>query len=375
MKQWYDRYMDEFNERRFWLALSICNGIGPVRLQKLLKHFGSAKDTWEANEKELKISGIGDKIVGELADFKKKFSLEEYEEKLDKLHVSYLTLQDNEYPKFLKQINNPPNIIYKKGTFSFNENGILLSVVGTRKITEYGREVTELLVTDLVLAGCVIVSGLAMGVDATAHQATITAGGRTIAVLGSGVDICTPAENTGLYKRILENGGAIISEYPLGVLPNKGSFPARNRIIAGLSQGVLVTEGAQDSGSLITAKDAFLNNRKVFAVPGPITSTVSKGPISLIAKGAKMVTRAEDILEELHIKSIPNSLKIRGASKSIKGLTQEEQVIIELLQDQKLHFDEIVKRTGLSSSYLGTVLSLMEVKGLIKSSEEGFFHN
>jgi len=365
--------MDELNEeRRYWLALSVCNGIGSVRLQKLLSFFGTAKDTWQANEKELKASGIGEKIAENLVYFRKEFSLDEYEERLDKLHVSYLTLQDKKYPQLLKQIKNPPNILYQKGTFLFNKNETIVSVVGTRRITEYGREVTELLVTDLVSAGCVIVSGLAMGVDATAHKATIKAGGKTVAVLGSGVDLCTPAENTSLYNRILESDGAIISEYPVGVMPNKGSFPARNRIIAGLSQGVLVTEGAQDSGSLITANDAFSNNRKVFAVPGPITSTVSKGPISLIAKGAKMVIMAEDILEELNIiKSIKSIKSIR----SIKGLNKEEQIISNLLQDQKLHFDEIVKRTGFSSSHLGTLLSLMEVKGLIKSSEGGFFHN
>lgn len=367
--------MDEFNERRFWLALSVCNGIGPVRFQKLVKYFGSAEDTWRAGEKELKASGIGEKTAEELADFRKKFSLEEYEEKLDKLHVLYLTLQDKEYPELLKHIKNPPTIFYKKGTYSFNNNDKLVSVVGTRRITEYGREVTSLLVSDLVNAGCVIVSGLAMGVDAAAHQATITAGGRTIAVLGSGVDLCTPAENAGLYSKILESGGAIISENPLGTTPNKGSFPVRNRIIAGLSMGVLVTEGAQDSGSLITANDAFANDRKVFAVPGPITSAVSKGPISLIAQGAKIVSTAEDILKELNIKSVPTLLKLRGTSKSMRALTKEEQVIIELLQDQNLHFDEIVKRTGFSSSQLGALLSLMEVKGLIKSSEGGFFHN
>lgn len=368
--------MDEFeNEKQYWLALSICNGIGPIRFHKLVQHFGSAKKAWHATENELPVSGIGQKVVAELVAFRRKFSFAEYEKRMQKLNVTFLTLQDDEYPQLLKQSKNPPIILYQKGTFKFNENKKLISVVGTRRITEYGKEVTKLLVSQLVSAGCVIVSGLAMGVDATAHATTIEAHGQTIAVLGSGVDVCSPVENTRLYNSILASNGCIVSEYPLGMLPMKGSFPARNRIIAGLSLGVLVTEGSEDSGSLITATNAFENNRKVFAVPGPITSSVSKGPISLIAKGAKMVSSAQDILGELPIKSIRDSKILhagRQDSKDIRGLTKEEQKILELLQDQHLHFDEIIRRTGFISSQLGTLMSLMEVKGLVKRSDDGF---
>lgn len=196
--------------------------------------------------------------------------------KMRKLQISYCTLPEAGYPTLLKKSKKSPIILYKKGTYSFNDTGKIFSFVGTRRITEYSREVTGLLVTDLVRAGCVIVSGLAIGVDAMAHRVTIAAGGKTIAVLGSGVDVCTSEENYALYDRILASGGCILSEYPLGMTPNKGSFPARNRIIAGLSLGVLVTVGAEDRGSLLTANDAFINNRKVFAVPGSITSSVSK---------------------------------------------------------------------------------------------------
>lgn len=363
--------MDELqDERRYWLALSACDGIGPIRFQKLLRHFGSAKNAWNASLKELKETGIGEKISEDLIDFKKEFSLAEYEERLQNLQVTYYTLQDEDYPELLKSSNNPPTILYKKGAYSFNKKDILFSVVGTRRITEYGWEVTSMLVSELVAAGCVIVSGLAMGVDAAAAGAAIAAGGKTIAVLGSGVDLCTPAENIGLYDRILESGGAIVSENPLGMTPNKGSFPQRNRIIAGVSRGVLVTEGAQDSGSLITANFAFEFGRIVFAVPGPITSSVSKGPISLIAKGAKMVMRGKDILQELEIKGITGSTSIIGTT-SFKNATKEEKRIIDLLQNQSLHFDELVKKTGFSTSQTGTLLSLMEVKGMIKSLDGG----
>lgn len=357
------------DERHYWLALSVCKGIGPVRFQKILQHFGSAKHAWEASLQELKTSGIGEKVSHDLVDFRLKFLLEAYEEKMQKMHVSFITLQDIDYPQLLKQIKNPPIILYKKGTYKFNKNDILVSVVGTRKVTDYGVEVTKMLVSDLVAAGCVIVSGLAMGVDAVTHAATIAAGGKTLAVLGSGVDLCTPEENSHLYDQIIASGGAIISENPLGMTPNKGSFPARNRIIAGLSQGVLVTEGAENSGSLITANDAICSNRKVFAVPGPITSSVSKGPMALIAKGAKMVMTGKDIISELGIK---NSELRKGNTRVMKGLTKEEKTIIVLLQDQKLSFDALVKKTGWDSVKLGALLSVMEIKGLVTPSG-GFF--
>lgn len=288
---------------------------------------------------------------------------------MQKMQVTYLILQDNMYPYLLKRIKNPPTILYKKGTYLFNKKDILVSIVGTRKITEYGKLVTEKLVTELVSTGCVIVSGLAMGVDALAHGATIGAGGKTIAVLGGGVDFCTPQENNVIYDKILASGGAILSEAPLGQIPNKGAFPRRNRIIAGLSLGVLVTEGDKDSGSLITAHDAFLFGRKVFAVPGPITSSVSQGPNTLIGHGAKMVISGEDILKELNMRCITGTRNITD----IKGLNKEEKKIFDLLQNESLHVDEIVRRTKLSPSHIGTVLSLMEVKGLIKSSDNGQF--
>jgi DNA processing protein len=357
------------DERKYLLAFSVCNGIGPVRFQKLYEYFGSAEKAWNASIEKIKAC-IGEKAARDVLDFKTKFNLDEYEDRMRRLQVSYLTVLDPDYPALLRKSTRPPIVLYKKGTYTFNENDILVSVVGTRKITEYGREVTGLLVSDLVRAGCVIVSGLAIGVDAASHLATLAAGGRTIAVLGSGVDVCTPKENSRLYDEILENGGAIVSEYPPGTMPNKGSFPARNRIIAGLSLGVLVTQGAEDSGSLITAHDAFLDNRKVFAVPGPITSAVSKGPIALIAKGAKIVTGAADIVDELGIR---NQETGKPDKKNLAGLTVKEKKIAALLQDQKLHFDELLKRSGFSSSQLGTILSLMEMKGFIKSLDSSYF--
>ncbi len=362
----------------YWLGFCVFPGIGPIKFKKLLAAFGTAENAWKAQLTDLKMSGIGQSTALQFDEFRKTFSPYAYEEDLQKQNVSFLTLTDEGYPARLLSSKNSPTVLFVKGSFAFNapENAIAIAVVGTRKITDYGRRVTESLTSELVAAGCVIVSGLAMGVDAVAHRATILAGGRTVAVLGSGVDLCTPMENQTIYKSILEHDGAIISESPLGRVPNKGSFPSRNRIIAGMSLGVLVTEGAEDSGSLITAKDAFENGRKVFAVPGPITSLVSRGPLTLLGKGAKLVMSGADILEELGLERDKRDRVKRGygrGDKRVKGDTEEEQRIITVLTNEQLHFDELMRRTKMTSSQLGSFLSLMEMKGLVKSLDQGMY--
>ncbi len=360
-------------EKSYWLGFSQVPNVGPTRFAQLLDAFGTAKDAWNATEKEL-LPVIKPALTKAFLDFRKTFNPAEYEEKLRHKKCWYVTLNDPDYPAFLKQSKKAPFILFTKGTFSFNtaENKTTIGIVGTRKITDYGRQVTEMLTSELVNAGCVIVSGLAMGVDAVAHQTTIDNNGKTIAVLGCGIDCCSPSENEQLYDRIVESGGVIVSEYGLGMSPTVGSFPSRNRIIAGLSLGVLVTEGAADSGALITAKDAFENNRKVFAVPGPVTSSLSKGPYDLIKKGAVAVSSGREILEELNIKGTTGSTSITGTTR-IKGDSKEEQKILDLLSEQDLHFDELVRRTQIDSKDLGTILSMMEMKGVIQTMSAGFF--
>ncbi len=355
------------DERSYWLGFSAAYGIGPARFSRLLKQFGSAKDAWNASLTDLSV--IGEKTALQFDKFRNDFSIPEYEKKLKEQKVGYLTLLDSEYPKDLKKIKNPPFVLYGKGQYRNLPTEKVIAIVGTRKITEYGRMVTELLTRELVEAGCSIVSGLALGVDGVAHKAALDSGGTTVAVLGCGVDCCYPLENTHIYNNILKSNGAIISEYPLGATPTKGSFPSRNRIIAGLSLGVLVTEGALDSGSLITAKDAFENKRKVFAVPGPINSSLSNGPYKLIQQGGKLVTGARDIIDELGI----NHSEFRKAKGIRSGDTKEEQKIIDLLKDQDLHFDELVRMTRMDVSYIGSILSVMEMKGFIKSVGTGSF--
>lgn len=357
---------DISEEKRYWIGFSVFSGIGPKRFKLILNHFKSAKTAWHADILDLE-SVLGKALSVKFNEFRKTFSNEKYIQKLQYKNIEIITLLDEHYPFLLTQIDDPPFLLYIKGNlrkWSSNKNDRVIAVVGTRKITSYGQEVTENFTRELAHAGYIIVSGLAYGVDACAHQATIDSGGITLAVLGCGVDCCTPRENEKIYDQILKSDGSILSEIPPGTSPTKGSFPSRNRIIAGLSRAVLVTEGAADSGALYTAEDAFKLNRPVFAVPGPITSILSKGPHSLIAKGGKLVTSAEDILNQLMANG-----KGRMVSRktTIRGDTKEEQMIIDLLVNESLHFDDLVRKTKLDSAKQGTLLSIMEMKGMIKT--------
>lgn len=358
------------DERACYLGFSLFSGIGPMKFEKLVQTFSSARVAWEAPQKDLEAL-LGTKLSTRFESFRINFSIADYAKQLKKKNVSFITLADETYPKALSAIKNPPIVLYIKGADNFDySNNRSVAIVGTRKITEYGRQVTELFTQDLVAHGFTIVSGLAMGVDAVAHKTAIENNGKTIAVLGCGVDCCTPEENQGLYDEILQHDGLIVSELPLGHSPTKGSFPARNRIVAGLSQAVLVTEGAADSGALITADYAFKFNRKVFAVPGPITSSLSKGPYSLIQKGATLVTGAEEIIRELSTRGTTGITSITGRKK-ITGETKEEQKILKALENEALTFDQLVQKTNILAKDLGSILSIMELKGSIKSTASG----
>jgi len=366
------------DEKDYWLGFSVFSGIGPFKFKKILKEFGSARKAWNAsNSKILRI--LGEKLGPKFVDFRNEFSIENYLKSLKKENVWFLTLKDKHYPNLLSKIKNPPFVLYGRG-ISFDkwkeeELQKTIAVVGTRKTTQYGREVTKILASRLSLAGFTIVSGLAIGVDAISHKAALENGNKTIAVLGCGVDCCNPMENIDLYSQIIKSQSTIVSELPLSHPPTKGSFPARNRIITGLSLGVLVTEGGEDSGSLITADYAFANNRKVFAVPGPITSSLSKGPFRLIQKGAKLVISTDDILKELKFEIQNSKSEINLKSKITKHKTgsKEEREILEVLGNEALHFDEIVRRLQLDPSKIGSLLSIMEIKGFVKNTDGGFY--
>ncbi len=352
-------------ERKYYLGFALISGIGPKRFRSLLKTFKTAKNAWEASELELKSAGLGNIFTQKFIDFKKEFSFDLYLQEMKRARVDYVALCDRNYPQLLKQLDDAPIVLFTRGDFNSINFEKTIGVVGTRKITNYGLTVTKMFAADLALSGFTIVSGLAMGVDAVAGWSAISAGGKTVAVLGSGIDLCYPPVNKPLYDKIIAGGGVVVSEFPMGMQPNPGTFPSRNRIIAGLSLGVLVTEGAEDSGSLITANVALVINRPAFAIPGPITSSLSKAPLKLIEKGGKLVTSAGDICRELKISSFAKASE--GQAK-LQNLSKNELKIIQLLENEGLSFDEIVRCSNLNSSVIAGLISMLEIKGIIKNS-------
>lgn len=274
--------------------------------------------------------------------------------------IRTINIKDENYPKLLKEIKDPPKVLYVRGELKTEEN--CFAVVGTRMFSPYGKQVALEIAGDLAEAGLTIVSGLAPGIDTFSHQATVERSKRTIAVLGTGVDDKSiyPQSNLKLAKKILEIGGCLISEYPPGTKGTKFTFPNRNRIISGLSLGVLVVEAKQKSGALITAEWAKKQGRKVFAVPGPIHSSNSKGPHYLIKTGAKLVENANDILKEL-------KLPIKELSSFYEGETEEENLILEALKEESLDIDRIIEKTKLSAAIVASTLAILEIKGKVRN--------
>jgi DNA processing protein len=290
------------NDLCYWLGLSAYPGIGPVRFRLLRNYFGTVKQIWSASVPDLLNLGLGEKLTYSFDSFRTTFNILAYQKKLHEDHIGVVIIDDPRYPKLLKEINDPPFLLYVKGKKTETPINMekTIAIVGARKATAYGIDTTKQLVTDLVRAGYTIVSGMAYGIDAVAHETAISCGGKTIAVLGCGVDIIAPLRNAHIYRKLAYEGcGAIISEMPVGLRPEKGLFVARNRIISGLSKGVVVIEGDRHSGTFITASDAALQGRDVFAVPGPITSATSRGPSALLKNGAILVESAHDILEHV----------------------------------------------------------------------------
>lgn len=353
----------------YLLALHSVNGLGPIRLKALLEYFPGPKTAWEAEAKEFTKIGIPQNVVNLLVETRKKLEPEKYLESIEKSGIKFLTVFDENYPKLLKQIYDPPTVIYYKGEI-LPEDGRAVAVVGTRKVTGYGKLVTESFASDLANSGVTVVSGLARGVDSEAHRAAISSSGRTIAVLGGGLNNVFPPENTRLAVSITEGFGAVVSEFTPDHPPLPGNFPARNRIISGLSLAVLVTEAAEDSGSLITAKCALDQGRDVFAVPGPITSELSRGPALLIKEGARLVTTAGEILEELGMEQNQRS---KTKNQKEVSLSESEQIILESLANETKHIDEVCRELGLAASEVSASLVKMEIVGLVKNLGGGSY--
>ncbi|MBU1000350.1 DNA-processing protein DprA [Patescibacteria group bacterium] len=353
----------------YLLALHSIDGLGPIRLKTILQHFQDPKLAWEANGEELLKLGIYKNIVKLLTETRKKLEPETYTKKIAESGIKWITVLDKNYPKLLAQIYDPPTVLYYKGKIDLNEKTI--GVVGTRKITDYGKVVTEQFTKELVQAGFIIVSGLALGVDTQAHLTTISENGQTIAVLGGGLNNIFPSENKGLVAKITRGFGAVISEFPPDSPPLPGNFPARNRIISGLSLGVLVIEAAENSGSLITARLALEQGREVFAVPGSIASKLSKGSSRLIKNGATAVFCADEVLEEL---GVSNQSNYSGGSNLIsQGLSEKEKKILECLGEEEIHIDEISRRLNFDLQKVSALLLKLEISGLVQSTGAGIY--
>ncbi len=262
-------------ERYYWVGFNLVKGIGAVRLRTLVDFFGSAERAWKADANQLKEAGLGEKIIDNLHQVRSQVDLDKVWQKIQQNDITVLTSEDDLYPRRLKEIDQPPPVLYVRGEIRL-EDEWSVAIVGTRRMTAYGRQVAEELADFLGRHGVTVISGLARGIDAIAHQSAIKAGGRTYAVMGSGVDFIYPPENRKLAEEVIHSG-ALISEYPLGTAPDSGNFPPRNRIISGLSQAVVVIEAGDTSGALITATFAAEQGKEVFAVPGYIHAPQSKG--------------------------------------------------------------------------------------------------
>lgn len=330
------------------------------RYQKILQYFSSIDDFWDSSIEKMK-QCWPEPVVNEFVIWKKDFREETVEEVLTKEKIECILFSDAHYPPLLRQIYDPPFALFVRGVIP---QSILptIAVVGTRKYTQYGKQITEELIPPLVQAGFTIVSGLALGIDAIAHRSTLESGGTTWAVLGGGVDKNTihPSFHTQLAEKILECSGLLLSEYPPFTHPTNFTFPARNRIIAGLSLGTLVIEAGESSGSLITARSALDNNREVFAVPQNVTSALSIGTNTLLKQGAIVVTEPNDILQVFEKELI-------HATFPVHSFSPLEQSLLSLLSREPIHIDELIQKLHMESSELMSTLTLMEIKGMIKN--------
>lgn len=357
----------------YWLGLRRVPGLGPRRFQALLKFFGSAERIWWAKEKDLaQVPGLGPQLQKNLLQCRDQLDLEKELEGIRQQKIEVITWEDDTYPLSLRNIYDPPPVLFVKGKLPVGIPAI--AIVGTRRPTPYGKAVARELARELSAAGWWVVSGLARGIDACAHQGALESGGKTLAVLGCGIDIVYPRENLSLYQQI-EKLGALITEFPLGTPPEAGNFPARNRIISALSRGVVVVEAAESSGALITANFALEQGRDVFAVPGPVTSRLSRGPHALLKEGAKLVENVGDILEEYGIEwpGTERSVQKKEEEKAASDFSEAERKIIEHLSLEPIAGEELAVKTGLPIAEVNAGLVFLEMKGKAKKLPGGWY--
>lgn len=358
----------EILERAALCTLHSIKGLGNKSLFNIKKAFTSFKMCFEADSSKL-YEKLPPAVAEEIIKMRRNTDPLAYMERLSSQGIATVSIEDEMYPQILKNISNPPYVIYYKGDIGIT-NRICLAMVGSRLATDYGKNTARRLGQELARQGITVVSGMARGIDSAAHLGALDVGGKTVAVLGSGINVIYPRENVKLFYRIIDEG-AVISEFPLDIQPEPGNFPVRNRIISGLCRGVIVVEAKKKSGALITADFALEQGRDVFAVPGPVNSKNSEGTNNLIKQGAKLASCVEDILEEYF------HLDTRAASQFLQDdfvvLGEDEKLIVECISSGARHFDEIIAETKLDIGVISTSLLKLEFRGIVKALPGNYY--
>jgi len=346
----------------YWIAFSTVDGIGPAKTRRLFEHFGSLNNAWQQPPESLAQAGIDRRTAQAFVRARQSLDLPAELQRLDLAGVQAIAWDDEAaYPKLLRHVANPPVVLYIRGQI-LPQDELAVAVVGTRQPSPYGRQAAQKLAGELAAKGVTIVSGLARGIDAEAHRAALAVGGRTMAVLGSGLDVMYPREHAGLARDIATRG-AVLSDYPLGTKPDAVHFPARNRIVSGLCLGTIVIEAGDTSGALITARFAGEQGRDVFAVPGSIFSKQSFGAHRLIQDGAKLVTGVQDVLDELNLGLVAHQLEMPVSPVPEDPL---EAALLAALSTEPRHIDEVARAANVAVAEVSSALTMMELKGLVR---------
>lgn len=347
-------------QTRYWVGLNMVKGIGAARMRNLLDYFGDAQAAWNASPEALQQAGLGVKVLETLQKLRASVSLDLIMEHMETLGIRVITWEDADYPTRLREVAQPPPVLYALGNI-ISDDDWAIAIVGTRRMTSYGRQVTQELANALAVQGITVVSGMARGVDAVAHQTALQAGGRTLAVLGSGLDRVYPPEHRRLADQIRENG-ALISDYPPGTPPDAANFPPRNRIISGLARAVVVVEASRSSGALITAAFAADQGREVFAVPGSIFAPQCEGTNLLIQQGARPYLNSRDLLDTLNMVQVGE----QRTARAVLPADAIEAQLFSILGNEPLHVDELRALAGLPIEKVSSALVMMELKGLVR---------
>ncbi|HEU0020380.1 MAG TPA: DNA-processing protein DprA [Dehalococcoidia bacterium] len=352
---------------KYWVALGRVRLLGTIRFRRLEAYFGAAENVWKASYSELKAAGMEARVANEIVAARRKVSPDDEMANLARAGVKAVNWHHPAYPARLKEIHDPPPVLYYKGELLPSDERSV-AVVGTRSPTTYGREVAATLTSELARNGIAIVSGLALGIDGIAHRAALDSGERTLAVVANGLDIIYPKEHATLSQRI-SGQGAVVSEVPLGIRPDSRSFPRRNRLISGISLGTLVVEAAEGSGARWTVYHALDQDREVFCVPGSIFSPASHLTNRLIQEGAKLVSSANDVMEELNLSFVGRQIQMRLAQEPVPALPVSgdgESKLLGQIDHEPIHIDDLRRRASMPITEISSLLTLLELKGMVK---------